>query len=308
MEKIEQYLNAATRENTRKSYRAAIEHFEVSWGGFLPATPDTISRYLVEHAESHSVNTLKQRLSAIAQWHNDQGFPDPTKAPIVRKVLKGIKELHPQQEKQAKPLQIDQLDMLVGWLDDSYNKASAASDRKSCLSHSRNKALMLTGFWKGFRSDELCRLTIENVEVSPGKGMSIFVPRSKGDRANEGRAYSVPALRRLCPVSAYLDWLSESQLDHGPAFPGIDRWGNISQEAIRPNSMIKLMRKLLKDAGIEGSDRYSSHSLRRGFASWANDNGWDVRTLMEYVGWKDMKSAMRYIDNSSAGFNRLSNL
>ena len=44
------------------------------------------------------------------------------------------------------------------------------------------------------------------------------------------------------------------------------------------------------------ADEFSSHSLRRGFAGWATANGWDLKTLMEYVGWKDVKSAMRYID------------
>ena len=44
-------------------------------------------------------NTLKQRLAVLAQWHIDQGFPDPTKAPLVKKVLKGIRELHPEKEK-----------------------------------------------------------------------------------------------------------------------------------------------------------------------------------------------------------------
>lgn len=41
---------------------------------------------------------------------------------------------------------------------------------------------------------------------------------------------------------------------------------------------------------------FSSHSLRRGFATWANAQGWDTKSLMEYVGWKDVQSAMRYID------------
>ncbi|MFD1690927.1 hypothetical protein ACFSHR_03265 [Azotobacter chroococcum] len=36
--------------------------------------------------------------------------------------------------------------------------------------------------------------------------------------------------------------------------------------------------------------------MRRGFATWAAANGWDLKSLMGYVGWKDMKSAMRYID------------
>lgn len=53
---------------------------------------------------------------------------------------------------------------------------------------------------------------------------------------------------------------------------------------------------LLTCAGLPDTDEYSSHSLRRGFAGWANANGWDVKALMEYVGWRDVHSAMRYID------------
>ncbi|HIE2484359.1 TPA: hypothetical protein ACXLB5_005117 [Pseudomonas aeruginosa] len=55
---IERYLQAGTRANTRRSYQQALEHFEVSWGGFLPATSDAIVRYLVDHAATLSSNTL----------------------------------------------------------------------------------------------------------------------------------------------------------------------------------------------------------------------------------------------------------
>ncbi|MCY4044985.1 MAG: hypothetical protein OXE99_07885 [Cellvibrionales bacterium] len=79
MAKIDTLIQAATRDNTRKSYRAAIEHFEVSWGGFLPATSNSVAQYLADHAETLSSATLRNRLSGIAQWHIDQGFPDPTK-------------------------------------------------------------------------------------------------------------------------------------------------------------------------------------------------------------------------------------
>jgi len=105
MSDLDRYLQAATRDNTRRSYRAAIEHFETVWGGFLPATADSVASYLVAHAGVLSVNTLKLRLSALAQWHNSQGFVDPTKTPVVRKVFKGIRALHPATEKQAEALQ-----------------------------------------------------------------------------------------------------------------------------------------------------------------------------------------------------------
>jgi len=83
---VERYLQAGTRANTRRSYQQAIEHFEVSWGGFLPATSDAIVRYLVDHAGTLLSNMLKLRLAALAQWHTPQGVPDQTKTPLVRQV------------------------------------------------------------------------------------------------------------------------------------------------------------------------------------------------------------------------------
>src|SRR5690606_5945668 len=48
------------------------------------------------------------------------------------------------------------------------------------------------------------------------------------------------------------------------------------------------------------ADDYSSHSLRRGFATWAAASGWDLKALMHYVGWRDMKSALRYVDATTS--------
>jgi hypothetical protein len=82
MNKADRYLQAGTRENTRRSYRAAVEHFEVTWGGFLPTTGDGIVRYLAEYADQHTISTLKQRLAALAQWHSGtspKGSPIPPK-------------------------------------------------------------------------------------------------------------------------------------------------------------------------------------------------------------------------------------
>lgn len=295
---LDRYLQAATRDNTLRSYQTAIEHFEVSWGGFLPATADSIARYLADHADTLALNTLKHRLAALAQWHNEQGFPDPTKAPIVKKVFKGIRELHPVQEKRARPLQLDQLTRLVSWIEASLEAAEQVGDKAAQLTCTRNRALVLVGFWRGFRSDELSRLNVENILVVPGEGMTIYLPRCKGDRLNRGTTYKAPVLRRLCPVGAYQDWIIQAGLESGPVFRRINRWGQLADEPLNPNSIIAMLRRLFAAAGLAEPERYSSHSLRRGFATWANANQWDVKALMEYVGWKDIKSAIRYIDNS----------
>lgn len=296
MTKLDQYLEAATRDNTRQSYQSAIRHFEVEWGGFLPATADSVARYLADHAETLSINTLRHRLAAIAQWHIEQGFPDPTKAPIVRKVLRGIQALHPAQEKQAKPLQLDQLDQVSQWLDAAIAQSQADANRRLELRHRRDKALLLLGFWRGFRGDELTRLRIEHVQAKAGEGMTCYFPQTKADRSYQGTTFKAPALARLCPVEAYLDWISASQLNEGPVFRAIDRWGHVSKEPLSVDSLIPVLRGMLTQAGIASAELYSGHSLRRGFATWATSNGWDMKTLMEYVGWKNVQSAMRYVD------------
>jgi len=295
MSDIERYLQAGTRENTRRSYQAAIEHFEVSWGGFLPATSDSVARYLVAHADKLSLNTLKLRLAALAQWHLSQGFPDPTKAPVVRQVLKGIRALHPAREKQAAPLPLQHLEQAIGWLDGEAGNASVRGDTPALLRCRRDAALLLIGFWRGFRSDELCRLDVEQIQAVAGVGMEIYLPRSKGDRDFLGTTCRAPALKRLCPVQAYLEWIELAGLVKGPVFRRLDRWGNLGEDGLNPNSLIALLRQILRRAGVPG-ESYSSHSLRRGFATWAAANGWDLKSLMGYVGWKDVKSAMRYID------------
>jgi integrase len=296
MSKLDQYLDAAMRDNTRQSYRAAVRHFEVNWGGFLPATADSVARYLADHAETLAINTLRQRLAALAQWHIEQGFPDPTKAPVVRKTFRGIQALHPAQEKRAKPLQLDDLGRIAQSLDAAVDYACAQHDRAAELRHMRNKALLLLGFWRGFRGDELTRLRVEHVDVAPGEGMTCYFPQTKGDRRYAGTTFKAPALSRLCPVEAYANWISAAQLKEGPVFRGIDRWGHVGTTGLHADSLVPLLRTMLTDAGIASADLYSAHSLRRGFANWATSNGWDLKTLMEYVGWKNVQSAIRYIE------------
>lgn len=296
MSSVDKYINAATRDNTRRSYQAAIEHYEVQWGGFLPATADSISRYLADYAQTLSINTLRQRLAAIAQWHADQGFPDPTKSPVVKKVIKGIQTLHPVKINQAKPLALTHLEKINDWLEKQMLDAQKENNKPLLLKCARDRAFLLLGFWRGFRSDELSRLEVQYIEVVPNEGMLLYLPYSKTHE--QGVTYKVPALKWLCPVSACQEWFEMANLSSGAAFRSINRWGQLSQHAMNPVSFISLLRGIIQSAGIEESDSYSSHSLRRGFATWANSSGWDLKTMMEYIGWKDVRSALRYVDGA----------
>lgn len=293
--KADRYLEASVRQNTSKSYAAALSHFEVTWGGFLPTTTESVVRYLAEYADQLALSTLKQRLAALANWHQSNGFPDPTKAPKVRQLLKGIRAVRPVQQRQAAPLALLHLEKAVAHLESEVDQARAANNMAALLKATRDIALLTIGFWRGFRGDELAKLSIENTHAERYVGIRFYLGSSKGDRQNIGREFRTPSLSKLCPVEAYLNWIEAAGITRGAVFRGIDRWGNISEQPIAAHSLIPLLRGTLRRCGLP-SQIYSAHSLRRGFATWAASSGWDIKTLMEYVGWNDMKSALRYVE------------
>ncbi|WP_425262391.1 tyrosine-type recombinase/integrase [Pseudomonas delhiensis] len=132
----------------------------------------------------------------------------------------------------------------------------------------RDAALLLIGFWRGFRSDELCRLQVEHIQAQAGAGMTLFLPWSESDRDNHGTTHYAPALKRLYPVQAYLDWISAAGLVRGAVFRRLARSGHLNDDALNPGSLIRLLHRALQRSGLT-AEADTSHSLRRGCATWA---------------------------------------
>lgn len=184
---------------------------------------------------------------------------------------RGIRPLHPAQEKQAMPLQLDELERVVGAPDRAA--ARLDNDRAGEFRNLRDGSLILLGFWRGFRSDELCRLRAVHVEAKADEDICCFLERTKGDQQNLGTTFKMPALTRLCPVDAYLDWISAAQLCTGTVYRPIDRWDHVGEREMHVDSIAPLLRAILGNGGLDGAKAYSSHSLRRRFANWAASNG-----------------------------------
>lgn len=214
-------------------------------------------------------------------------------------MIKGIRTLHPDHKKQAAPLLLQHLEKVNEWHEHQVALATERNDLKTVMRHRRDIALILIGFWRAFRGDELARLQVENTQVEAGVGITFYLPQTKGDGQHLGdMAFHTPALKKLCPVDAYINWIAVAGIAHGPVFRKLDRWSNLAEGRITPNSLIPMLRRILIHAGIPG-ELYSSLSMRRGFSTWASANGWDIKSLMNYVGWKDVKSAAQYVDSIS---------
>jgi integrase len=55
----------------------------------------------------------------------------------------------------------------------------------------RHRAMLLIGFGAGLRRSELVALTLGDVAVVPGRGLTVFIRRAKSDQQGEGRLIAI---------------------------------------------------------------------------------------------------------------------
>lgn len=276
------YIHAATSDNTRKAYQTDIRHF-AQWGGLLPAAVDTVMQYLQQHAGRLNPRTLTRRLTALRNWHLTQGFSDPTAHPAINKTLTGIKNVHGKPKNKALALTLAFLIEMVTFL--------KKSDR---LMDCRNNALLQIGFFGAFRRSELVALTWEAIHFVP-EGIEILISRSKTDQAGEGQVCAIPyGDGTLCPVRALITWRDRS-CQSGFIFRQI-QGGQINPDSIKAPQMNILIKSIAKACQLPDAELYSSHSLRRGFATEASKQGVPFGSILRQGRWRHEGTVLGYMD------------
>jgi integrase len=277
------YIAAATSNNTRKAYQADIRQF-IQSGATLPASYDDILRYLQYYASTLNPRTLERRLTAIKSWHLYQGFADPTAHSAIRKTLSGIKNIHGKPKDKAPPLTLEALNSMVNYLKSS-----------SRLIDCRNNALLQIGFFGAFRRSELVGLRWEHIHFVP-EGVEILIARSKTDQNGEGKICAIPyGNSDLCPTTALLSWRDRAQKNTGDIFCGVNN-NTIRSTAITARQVNLTIKSIAAACHLPDADTYSSHSLRRGFASEASRKGAPFGTIMRQGRWRHEGTVLGYID------------
>lgn len=278
------YIEAATAPNTRKAYRQDIRHFE-STGALLPASPESILQYLQTHAESLNPKTLERRLIALRHWHVYQNFPDPTNNPLVKKTLKGIKNIHGHPRDKAPALSLATLAQIAKYL-----------ENQGTLSAIRDNAILQVGFFGAFRRSELIQICFEHLtEVS--EGMEILIPRSKTDPEGKGQICALPLGNdTLCPVRALKRWIEAACINIGPLFRSINQWGQVSASKLSALAINLILKKAAIASGIPNAESYSAHSLRRGLATCASQQSAPIQSIMRQGRWRHQATVLGYIE------------
>lgn len=279
------YIHAATSNNTRTAYQADIRHF-VFWGGRLPTSGESILRYLRYHAALLNPRTLARRLTAIKNWHLYQGFIDPTTHPAIRKTLVGIRNIHGKPKKKAIPLTLEII-----------TKMSALLKSSNRLIDCRNRALLLLGFLGAFRRSELVAIKWGDITFVP-EGIEIMVPRSKTDQGGEGQVCAIPTSDDaiLCPVTALSVWRERAGRETEHVFRQITAGGLVLGKSIKPHQVNVIIKAIATACDIPDATSYSSHSLRRGFATEASRKGAPFGSIMRHGRWRHEGTVLGYID------------
>jgi site-specific recombinase XerD len=176
-EAVSSYVRESLSHNTRVAYLSDLAHFE-SWGGRIPAAPDTIAEYLAAHADVLSVATLNRRLAALSKVHRSRGFSNPTTVEIVKSTVRGLKRVKGTAQRQAIPLIKEDLFVVLEAMG-------------SGLKDVRDRALLLLGFAGGFRRSELIGLNCDDVTLVR-QGLEVTLRRSKTDQTGAGRKIGIP--------------------------------------------------------------------------------------------------------------------
>lgn len=279
---IKQYVSAAIADSTRKAYQTDLADF-MQWGGAVPATPETIAAYLADRADTLSPITLARRLVALGRAHASQGMPDPTKADLVRTVLRGVKRKNGTAQRQVVPvLKADLLAMLP-----------LMTGTKGL----RDKALLTLGFSGAFRRSELVALDVTAISFVQ-EGLVVYLRKSKTDQEAVGRKIGVPFGRTAaCPVKALQQWLDHGQISAGPIFTSVKKSGALGGR-LSAHAMALIVKQYAQAIGLD-ADNVSGHSLRSGLVTSAAQAGIAMHKIQQQTGHRGLEMLHRYIRDAN---------
>jgi len=311
-ERLRELAEAAIASNTRRAYRSDWESF-VGWAMSrdfvpLPATPDTVARYLrwlvdrprqqitetytradgtlVERNRAQkgvATSTVARHLVSIGKAHVTAGYPDPTATVYVQTIWRGLRRKRGIKKTPKEALRRDTFLKVLPAL------ADETAPRATRLLALRNRALLLVAFSGAFRRSEVADLDVEHIERD-GHGIAISLPHSKRNQEGDTEVVLIPFATEVqaCAVRAIDAWSAAAGIVDGAVFRSIDRHGNVKgriqgalvarvvKESIAAAKAVDPTLQLLDPA------KFAAHSLRSGWISSAARAGHAERDMMAH--------------------------
>lgn len=282
-------MGASKAANTLRAYASSWKQFE-RWcreaaRASLPASPDTVEDFASWSInERCRLNTVFSRVTAIAHYHQEAGWPSPVDE-SVRKFLsnarRDLKE-RPGGKAALTPAQLRKLAKRLS----SGNPVAI-----------RDCAMILLGFAAGWRRTEVVGLDLSDVKFVR-EGMTLWLRASKTDQTGEGRLVVIQRGKRAltCPVLALRKWLKIRGTWEGPLFVRFSPDRRVTRQGLRGRgyALYNALKRVLAEIG-EDPRNFGAHSLRAGMITASAENGATETAIMLRTGHKSSQSLRRYI-------------
>lgn len=255
----------------------------------LPASPDTVAKFIDAQAAAKSPATVRRYVATIAALHRAAAMPEPTKAEIVRLALKRLHRAKGRRQQQAHGLTFTFRSRLL----------DAAGERRIDL---RNRALLAVAYDTGCRRSELVAMKVSDMRSADDGSGTLLIRRGKTDPEGIG------AVRYLAPdtMEFLKAWLATAAITEGPIFVALSRGGRILGPlgGDRPDAgaeVARIFKRMAQAAGVKPQviKALSGHSTRIGLAQDLAAAGEDLPAIMQAGGWKTPAMVARYVEHTA---------
>lgn len=289
VEQAFEYAQSSRAPNTQRAYEAAVRAYqdwclEVGVDPEKEVTATSMALFATSLAsQGRKWSTINVALAGLDYNRMVQGLDPLRKSREVSMVTEGIRRVHGTAFRQAKPITVEQLRLMVEHLDGPAAR--------------RDRALLLLGFSGAFRRSELTALNWGDL-AREEDGYLVTMRRSKTDQEGQGMVKAIPLGGRAatCPVRNLSIWagvLEDAVGVNDPVFVRYSRSGPLPYR-LTDQSVNQVVKQALTGAGIDPAG-YSGHSLRAGFVTAAARANKRIDLIMQQTGHKSVDTVMRYV-------------
>ena len=270
---------------THKQYaKNTLVAFKNDWNAFLiychnihatalPATPDTVRRYLELMAQTRKLASLKRYLVTIGLMHRCHAQIDPCLHTEVRLAMRQWRLEKHRDHQQA-----------YGFHDHHLQKLLATFHLSDKIKDRRDMAIWSIMFEGMLKRSELSNLLIEDLYYDDQSQCHIMVKDS------------IISLSSLAN-SVLQPWLIEGDIQDGYVFRRIDRHGNVGENAMDHSSIYRVLRRASDTLGFQGKTLFSGQSPRVGAAKDLAEAGLSVPEIQHQGRWKSPAMPAQYVGN-----------
>ncbi len=294
VQRAREFADASTGKNTKRAYKADWEAF-CAWcsdRGVQPerAKPAGVAVYLAWMVDNeYAVPSVERAYAGIASRLREadpEAWPLRRRPPAIAKVIQGIRKEIDHEPDAKKPITDKEMDAIL----------TACGEG---LIGKRNRALILVGFFGGFRRSELVSLDVEDVAFLD-EGLRVRLRRSKTDQKGKGEIKGImfSSSPKRCPIRALRAWLTDSGITSGALFRPLSRVGHVLDRRLGDRMVAHTVKRAVKTIGLDADD-FAGHSLRAGFVTTAARKGKSLDAIMRQTGHKSVATVRRYIRHAT---------